>query len=229
MLKLVQVGNALPVSYPVDPTAEFEPGTIAQFKVMGNNIVVGVSDGRAPFGIIDDYKTRAYTAPSIDEEVVAEVPTVEQNGRLVSAVDVKWELANPNVIPTSFVTSPVDVALIPRNGVIVFPAGTPLNFDSTGSGTPDSIRTVVSYTYQIPNISGDDSTAGSGKVTIWFQRGIFQTDKYETNQRYPVNAILFVSENGLLTTQQPSEEHPGVAVVTGPPTALYSTLEFCWL
>jgi hypothetical protein len=229
-LKIVQVGNSIPVSYPVNSTAEFEPGMIGQLMLQGSNIVCGVSDGRAPFGIIDDYKTRAFSAPSIDEEVVAVAPAVvEQNGRLVAAADVKWELKNPNVIPSSFVTSPVDVALNPRNGLITFPAGTPLNFDQDGDGQYDSIRTVVSYTYQIPNISGDDSTIASGKVTIWFQRGIFQTDKYETNQRYPLNAILFVSENGLLTTQQPSDEHPGVAIVTGPPTALFSTIELLWI
>jgi hypothetical protein len=228
-LKIVQAGNALPVSYPVDSTAEFEPGMIAQIKVQGNEIVVGVSDGTAPFGIIDDYKTTAYTAPAIDEEVIANVPAIEENGVLVTAVDFKQELKNPNIIPSSFVTSPVSVKLIPRNGVILIPAGTPLNFDEAGSGTPDSVRTFVSYTYQIPNVAGDDSTAGSGKITIWFQKGIFQTDKYETNQRYAVNAILFVSENGLLTTSQPTPEHPGVAVVTGPPTAIFGTLEFLWL
>jgi hypothetical protein len=229
MLKIVQIGNAIPVSYPVDSVAEFEPGHIAQFYMRGNQIVCGVSDGRAPFGIIDDFKTRAFTAPSIDEEVIASAPAVEMNGQLVTPIDVKWELRNPNVIPSSFLTSPVDVHLIPRNGMIVFPAGTPLNFDLDGDGVPDSIRTVVSYTYQIPNVSGDDSTAGSGRLTVWFQRGIFQTDVYETNQRYPLNSILFVSENGRLTSSQPTDEYPGVAMVTGPPVAAFSTLEFMWL
>lgn len=229
-LKIVQIGNAIPVSYPVDPVAEFEPGMIAQLYLRGNNIVCGVSDGRAPFGIIDDFKTRAFTAPSIDEEVIVPVPDpITQHGQLVTAYDIKWELENPNIIPTSFITSPVDVALIPRNGVILFPAGTVLNFDLNGDGIPDSIRTVVSYTYQIPNVSGDDSTLGSGRITVWFQRGIFQTDMYETNQRYPLNSILFVSENGRLTTSQPNDDYPGVAMVTGPPTAIAGTLEFVWL
>ena len=123
----------------------------------------------------------------------------------------------------------MDVALFPRNGMILFPAGTALNFDFDGDGIPDAIRTVVSYTYQIPNVSGDDSTLGSGHITVWFQRGIFQTDMYETNQRYPLNSILFVSENGRLTTSQPNEDYPGVAMVTGPPTAAFGTLEFVWL
>ena len=228
-LKLVQVSNALAVSYPVDPVAEFEPGMIGQLYLRGNNIVCGVSDGRAPFGIIDDFKTRAFTAPSIDEVVIASAPAITVNGRLVTPIDVLKDLRNPNIIPSSFITSPVDVALIPRNGVVVFPALTPLNFDADGDGIMDSIRTVVSYTYQIPNVSGDDSTAGSGKITIHFCRGIFQTDMYETNQRYPINSILFVSENGKLTTSQPNDDYPGIAMVTGPPTAMLGTLEFEWL
>jgi hypothetical protein len=229
-LKIVQVGNALPVSYPVDPVAEFEPGMMAQLYLRGNNLVCGVSDGRAPFGIIDDFKTRAFTAPSIDEEVIVPVTTAtEQQGQLVTPVDLKWELNNPNIIPSSFITSPVDVALIPRNGVILFPAGTALNFDLDGDGIPDSIRTIVSYVYQIPNVSGDDSTLGSGHITVWFQRGIFQTDMYCTNQRYPLNSILFVSEEGRLTTSQPNDDYPGVALVTGPPTAAFSMLEFMLL
>jgi hypothetical protein len=229
MLKLVQVGNSLPISYPVDPTAEFEPGIIGQLYLRGNNLVAGVSDGKAPFGIIDDYKTRAFTAPSIDEIVIAASPAVEQNGRLVTPIDIRQELKNPNIIPSSFITAPVDVVLVPRNGVVIFPAGTPLNFDLDGDGIFDSIRTVVSYTYQIPNVSGDDSTAGSGKLTLWFQKGIFQTDMYESNQRYPINGILFVSENGKLTTSQPNEEYPAVAMVTGPPSSAFSSLEFLWL
>jgi hypothetical protein len=132
-------------------------------------------------------------------------------------------------MPSSFITSPVSVHLIARNGMIEFPAGTVLNYDQDGDGIPDSIRTVVSYCYQIPNVSGDDSTLGSGQITVWFQRGIYQTDLYETNQRYPLNAILFVSENGKLTTSQPNDEYPGVAMVTGPPIASSNFLEFEYL
>jgi hypothetical protein len=226
--RIVQAGNALPTSYPVDPNAEFQPGMVAQLGVMGNNIVVGVSDGTAPLGIIDDIKTRAFTAPSVDEVVIVNVPEssrMQEGGHIITTVDQRMELENPNIIPSSFITSPVDVQLIPRNGVVVFPAHTILNFDADGDGMPDSIRTVVNYTYQIPNIPGDDTTAASSKVTVWFQRMIFQTDQYETNRRYPINANLFVSERGLLTTQQPSPDHPGIAIVTGAPSAIHGTLE----
>jgi hypothetical protein len=229
MLKLVQVGNALPISYPVDPVSEFEGGMIGQLYLRGNNIVCGVSDGSSPLGVIDDTRTRAFTASSIDEVVIASAPAVESGGVLVTPIDIRWELNNPNIIPSSFITAPVDVALIARNGVIVFPAGTPLNFDADGDGVYDSIRTVVNYSYQIPNVPGDDTTAGPGKITIWFQKGIYQTDQFETNQRYPLNAVLYVSANGKLTTSQYSEDLPGVAVVTGPPTATVNTLEFLWM
>ena len=231
-LRIVQAGNALPTSYPVDPNGEFQPGMIAQLGVIGNNIVAGVSDGTAPVGIIDDIKTRAFTSPAVDEPAIANVPEIARGldgSRLITTIDQRVELDNPNIIPSSFITSPVDVQLIPRNGVIIFPAGTELNFDNDGDGIPDSIRTVVNYTYQIPNVPGDDTTAASGKVTIWFQRMIFQTDQFETNRRYPINANLFVSERGLLTTQQPSPDHPGVAIVTGAPSAIHGTLECLWL
>ncbi len=229
MLRIIQAGNALPTTFPVDPNATFQPGTVGQLYVIGNNIVCGVSDGTAPIGIIDDIKTQAFTAPSIDELVIAPALGVEQNGQLVAATDVHWELKNPNIVRTSFVTSPVSCALVERNGTVIFPAGTPLNFDIDGDGVPDSIRTVVNYTYNIPNIPGDDSTLGSGKVTVWFMRMLCQTDQFETSTRYPINANLFVSESGLFTTRQPSPNHPSVAMVTGSPSAIHGTLELLFL
>jgi hypothetical protein len=231
MLRLVQVGNSLPFTFPVDPSAEFQPGMIAQLTVMGNNVVCGVSDGTVPLGIIDDVKTNAFYAPSVDEIIIAGpiAGVMGPGGDLVAPNDVKAELENPNISSSSFTSDPVDVELIPRNGVIKFLAGTPLNFDADGDGIPDSIRTRVNYTYQVPNVPGDDSTQGSGRVTVWFQRAIMQTDQFETNQRYPVNASLFVSEEGKLTTRQPTLEHPGVAIVTGTPTSVFGSLEFLWI
>lgn len=182
-------------------------------------------------GIIDDIKTNAFTAPSVDEIVRVAVtnPVVNGQGQLVTPVDIKVELENPNVAPSSFV-SEVDVELIPRNGVIVFLAGTPLNFSFTDSDVPDGLKTRVSYTYQIPNVPGDDSTLASGRVTVWTQRIIAQTDMYDTSCRYPVNAALYVNERGMLTTRRISEEeYPGIAIVTGPPVSIHQALEFMLL
>jgi len=226
--RLIQIGNSLPFSFIVDPSSEFEGGMIAQLTTSGNQIVCGVSDGRAPIGIIDDIRTRAFTAPSWNETVIAPAMGVLNSaGKLVTPVDVKIELKNPNVIQSSFASS-ISMALNARNGVVTFVAGTELNFDQAGSGTPDSIRAIVNYRYQIPNIIGDDSTQGSGRVTVWFQRFIGSTDMYETNQVYMLNSNLFVSENGLLTTRQPTTHHPAVAIVTGPPSSVLGSLEFLW-
>lgn len=230
MLRLVQTGSSLPFSFPVDPNAEFQPGQIAQLNVMGNQIVCGVSDGTAPIGIIDDIKTTSFTAARIDEVIIVRSVGLISNGQLVTPMDLRAELENPNILERSFTTTTdIDVLLIPRNGVIIIPQGTPLNFDEEGTGTPDSVRVVVSYTYQRPNIPGDDSTQGSGRVTVWFQRIIAQTDQFETNQKYPVNANLFVSESGLLTTRMPSPNHAAVAMVTAPPNSLHESLEFIWI
>ena len=52
MLRLVQVGNALPASFICDPSAEFQPGQIAQLIVLGNQVMATVSNGTAPIGIL---------------------------------------------------------------------------------------------------------------------------------------------------------------------------------
>jgi hypothetical protein len=187
-----------------------------------------VSDGTAPIGIIDDIKTKAFTSIAWSE--VVKVPAVgvpNSKGILVTPVDIKAELRHPYVSPNSFIST-VDVQLIPSNGVIIFPAGTPLNFDAIGSGTANAIRTIVNYTYQVPNIPGDDSTIGSGRVTFWFCRMIVQTDQYETNQQYPVRANLYCSETGLFTTRRPSPIHPAIATVTGPPSPMSPLIELLY-
>ncbi len=218
------------MQWPVDPNSTFQPGQIGQLGVIGNNIICGISDGSAPIGVIDDIKVKAFSAPAIDEDIIVPaVGKVGPDGKIVSVLEVQGLLENSNVIRSSFVSGPVSVELIPVNGVVVFPEGTELNFDLDGDGIPDAIRTVVSYAYQVPDIPGDDSTQASGMVTIWFQRMIAQTDMYETNQRYALGDNLFVSESGFLTSRQASQTHPGIAIVTGPPTATFTSLEFMWL
>lgn len=230
MLRLIQVGSALPLSYPVDPTSTFQAGQIAQLKVIGNEAVCGVSDGTAPLGIIDDINTSAFTAPVVDE--VVDVPVVgvgDGYGNYVVATNTKEELRFANIVRSSFVADIEGITLNDINGVITVAAGTELNKDLDGDGIPDAVRVVVSYIYRIPNIPGDNSTASSGRITVWFERGIFETDQYDTRQKYVINATLFVNEEGKLTTRQPTPQHPGVALVTGPPTGINETLEFMWL
>ena len=221
----------MPFSFPVDPAAEFLPGQLAQLNVMGNNVVCGVSDGTAPIGVIDDIKTDSFYSVSVDEIVIGGpvqgVPGPD--GSLVTPIDILKELENPGIIPGSFVSDPVDLHLNARNGVVRFLANTKLNFDLDGDGIPDSIQTVVNYTYQVPNIPGNNSTAGSGRITVWFQRFIGQTDQFDTTQRYPINQNLFVNEEGKFTTKKPSEDHPGVAIVSGTPSSVFGMLEFIYI
>src|SRR5713101_7308076 len=103
MFRLVNTGNSLPASFMVDPSAEFEPGTVAELTVIGNQVMVTVSNGTAPLGIIDDIKTRAFTNVSWNEVVI--VPAVGvpgPGGQLISTVDIKTELRKPNILPSSF-------------------------------------------------------------------------------------------------------------------------------
>lgn len=230
MLRLISVGNSLPYSWPVSNSCVFQPGAIAQLTTQGNAVVATVSNGTAPLGVIDDIKTKAFTAISWDETIIVSATGVPgPGGILVTPVDIKAELRNPNILPDSFVSIPVSVQLIPRNGVIIFPAGTQLNLDNGGTGTPNAIKTNVRYTYQIPNIIGDDSTQGSHRVTVWFQRGIFQTDVFDSAATYPLNANLFCNEKGMLTTKQPTPNHPSVALTLAPPNPIHPMLEFLWL
>ena len=228
MLRLVQVGNTLPVSFICDPSAEFQPGQIAELTVIGNQVMATISNGTAPVGVIDDIKTKAFTNVSWNEVVIVPaVGAIGPNNTLVTPVDIKMELRRPNIVPSSF-NSTVNVVLNPINGIVTFVAGTALNFDLTGQGTPNAIRSVVNYTYQVANIPGDDSTQGSGRMTVWFERMFFQTDQYESNQQYPVRANLYVSEVGFLTTRRPSTIHPAVAMVTAPPTPMNPMIEVLW-
>jgi hypothetical protein len=228
-LKLIQIGNTLPLSFPVDPTSTFQPGQVGQLKVIGNEIVCGISDGTAPFGIIDDINTSAFTAPSVDEVVL--IPAVgigDGYGNFVSAVEAMKDMRKPNIVRSSFTVDVEGLILNENNGILIAPAGTALNYDSDGDGVVDSIRAIVSYVYRIANIPGDNTTIGSGRITLWFARGIFETDQYDTTQRYVVNATLFCNSEGKLTTAQPTSSHPGIAMVTGPPSGINQTLEFIW-
>jgi hypothetical protein len=228
MLRLVQVGNTLPVSFICDPSAEFQPGMIAELTVIGNQVMATISNGTAPIGVIDDIKTKAFTNVSWNETVIVPaIGVVGPGGVLVTPVDIKAELRKPNIVPSSF-NSTVNVVLNPVNGIITFVAGTPLNIDLAGTGQPNGIKAIVNYTYQVANIPGDDSTQGSGRMTVWFERMFFQTEQYESNQQYPVRANLYVSEVGILTTRRPSSIHPAVAMVTAPPTPMNPMIEVLW-
>lgn len=228
MLRIIHENGVLPLSFPVDPNAQFEPGQISQICVQGNQILMGVSNGRAPFGIIDDIRTKSFSNVSWDEiiEIVVE-GTMNPAGKMVSTRDISHPLNYPNIIPNSF-QSTVPGNLNDKNGIITFPAGTELNYDIQGTGVPSGIKAIVNYSYYVANVPGDDSVSGSGQISIWRGQIIFQTNMFETNQSYSVNAPLYVSEYGILTSRRPSEYHPAVGMVTAPPSQMQEFLEVAW-
>lgn len=230
MLRIIQAGNSLPFSYPVDPTSTFLPGQIGQLKLIGNDIVVGLSDGLAPLGIIDDIRATAFTQTVVDEVIIIPGVAVYTDGySFFNGSDSKQELENASIVQSSFISDYEGLILNKRNGIITLPAHSRLNWDANGDGKFDSVKTICNYVYQVPNLPGDDTTLGSNRVTIWFQRGIFSTDQFDSLARYPLGSVLFVNAEGKLTTKQPTVNHPGIAMVTGPPSAINGTLEFIWM
>lgn len=227
MFRVIQAGTGRPTSYPVDPNAIFQPGMIGQLKIIGNDIVLGVSDGMAPIGIIDDLKDTAFSKPVIDEVVQIEPALVHFDGyNYVAGADTIKELRNANIVGSSFVSdSPDIVELNEINGIVKIRAGTIMNYTAFGSAYPNAFKTRVRYVYYVPNMPGEDTTFGSGRVTIWFTAGIFQTDQFEMVP-YALNANLYVSPAGKLTTELTMPNQPCIAMVTVPPTSHNAMLEF---
>jgi len=238
MLRFIDKSNALPFSFALDPSAEFEAGQVAQITLVGNNTVATISNGIAPFGVIDDVRTRAFTNNVVDEEHIHTFRAGETqliNNVLCTLLDTSVLLNNAYITKNSFVARQVfntqlagiRLTLNPTNGAVIVPAGTPLNFSITGSSTPDSIRFLCSYTYRISNYAGEDTTRGSNRVTIWYQRMIIETNMYETNQSYPINSPLYVNEKGKFTTRQIAENYPAIGIVLSRPNK-FGYLQLLW-
>ncbi len=227
VLRIVH-GDSSAMSFPVDISSVFFPGMIGQLYLQGNNIVLSVSDGTCPIGVIDDIRSTSFHQNSIDEVVIAEAVGTLIDGKYVSISKIMARLENSQLLAGTFM-SDVPCTLYDTNGVIEFPTGTELNHDSDGDGIPDSIRAVVSYCFRVPGIAGDDSTMGSSRVSVHMNRMIFLTDQFEPNCAYPLNAPLFCSQNGKLTTSQWMEGIPSIAICIAPPTARDAFLGFLWL
>ena len=228
MLRILQSNTNVPYSFTVDPSATFMPGMIGQLTVSGNQVSLGVSDGTAPLGVIDDIRTNSFTATVWNETFVIPIanPIVGPNGNLVTSNDVTYALEQSNIVANSFISLNQDCQLLAKNGMVTFIAGTPLNYTLSG-GTYDSIKAVVNYTYFIPNMPGDDSVSNSGKISVWYDRMMFETDQFETNQLYPVNANLYVNSTGKLTSVKQGN-NPAVGIVIGPPSPLTPFLQVFW-
>lgn len=190
---------------------------------LGGEILMTVSDGVTiqPYGILDDVKARAFTQPVLDEQVVI---AAAADGYGNSLADASGFLQHPNVVPVTF-TADHDVTLVALNGVITVVAGTALNYDASGDDVFDSFLVTCSYTYEVAGLPGDDTTVGSGQVTLWIARGEYATDQFDPTIQYPLNGTLYCGSDGKMTSRV---NGPGLAMVTTPPTALHNELTMLW-
>lgn len=227
MFRVVHNPTPYPISYPVHPSAEFQPGYIAQITVIGNDAVMTVSDGTAPIGIIDDSKTSSFSRVQIDEIVEIVVKPEDIVGGLTTR-DYDGYLEYPYVLDNSF-TSTKTIILNATNGIVTIPEGTAVETFVVDGVTVQGFKMICNYAYKIANQPGADTTLGSNMVTVHYTRGWYETDQFDSTALYPLNATLYVGLDGKLTTKQVTSRHPGVAVVTGPPSSLNSTLQFMWL
>ena len=232
MLRPIDVEGIPTGIWQVDPSAQFQAGMIGGLISLGGEVVMTVADGVnvPPYGLFDDFKTNSFTRPVYNERFVVTpnpaIVTEDANENLVLAAEASGTLMAANIVAHTIRTD-VAFRLLPVNGVGIFPAGTLLNLDNDEDGTLDSIVAIVSYMYEMTGVSGEDTTRGSGKVTVWNRRGEYITDQFDTLATYPLNAPLYVC-NGKLTTSRPCETAAVVAMVTGPPSTSGPTLQFLW-
>lgn len=212
-------------SAPVDPSATFESGQIAGLIEINGELFVTVSDGDSipPIGVIDDNKTSAFTGTVVEELQIVPSATQVVNGVLVSTVDVMGALDETNIIESSF-SSNFDLILNPKKGTFIIPAGTPVNFDD---GTTIGFEVISSYRFTIVDFPGDDTTDGSGQISIHFNRGIFTTNVFDTLAVYAPGQPLFVNSEGQLTSLETAS--PMVAIALQPSSSINNELMFMWL
>ena len=227
-LRLLYTSGSTHGLWPVDPSVEFQAGMVAGLLEIGGDIFATLSDGCniPPIGIIDDVKTEAFSKNSLDEPVFIPASGVSDGyGNLISTVDVMGFLQNTNIIPSTFVSS-MDVLLNPRNGVVTIPAGSILNQIDPADPAKTGFEILVSYAFQIPDLPGEDTTAGSSKISVHIFRGVYATDQFDPIVEYPLMGPLYCGRDGKFTSQP---NGPIVAMTTAPPSILINEIEFLWL
>jgi hypothetical protein len=210
----------------VDPSATFEAGQIAGLMEINGELFATVSDGvkYPPIGIVDDNKTKAFTGTVQDEvSIVHSAVYTDGQGRLLSSVEVMGGLNETNIISSTF-KSNIDVLLNPKKGVFLIPKDSPVNYDD---GQIVGFEVISSYRFAIVDYPGDDSTDGSGKISIHFNRGIFTTNIFDTLATYFPGAPLYVDAEGKLTSHETAS--PMVAIALQPASAINNELLFMWL
>ena len=78
MLKVIDAGGSLPKQFLVDPSAIFDPGQIAQLKIVNTDSVATVSDGLRTIGIIDDIKNSVDNSTAVNTAPIKRMRIITQ-------------------------------------------------------------------------------------------------------------------------------------------------------
>jgi hypothetical protein len=235
MLRIIEVFNNLPVCVRVDSRAYFQPGQVASLKMKKGEIVAGVCDGLHPCGIIDDIRIRSNVLRMVPKPfnqvhiVPINHPSFDEDlKQIVLAQDHSVKLNHVNIIADSFI-SDVPGQLKSVNGELILPKGTICNHRISpmdgGCYINYAVRLTCRYAYNVPAPKMDDSTVGSGQVTLWTKNMIADTDMYDTAQEYHKYANLYV-ENSLLTTKRLDYTSKRIGIVLDVPSNDNSMLRF---
>lgn len=76
----------------------------------------------------------------------------------------------------------------------------------------------------------NNSTLGSGRITIWNHHGMYETDQYDSMCGYlrGMNLFVDVQSSKLTTHMKNAQFYPVIAAVIDPPTATNPLLRFEW-
>ena len=85
----------------------------------------------------------------------------------------------------------------------------------------------MSYAYNVPFVSFEDSISNTNRATIWTKPIIAATDMFDTSCPYYVNESLYIT-NGLLTWTQNSAYSKKVGKILEKPSNKNPTLTFLW-
>ena len=84
MFRIIDTFNTLPLNYPIDKKLNCLPGQIAALAIKDKQPTIIISDGVAPFGIIDDIRSDKARCVSIDEKFYISVSNI--NGKYLMMV-----------------------------------------------------------------------------------------------------------------------------------------------
>jgi hypothetical protein len=231
MLRIIETFNNLPQNIEVDPDANFQPGNVGSLRIKNSKSVMGICDGLHPYGILDDIKSnviRCVPVPPTQTFIVpAEDIEFDANKKaIILSKAQKVELNHANIIAASFI-SDVPGTLKYLNGIFILPIGTICNYclkpSINGSTINDAVRFSCKYAYNINKV--DDTTLGSGRVTVWSKNMIAETDMYSIAHEYNKYMPLYV-ENGLLTTKRLDSQCKCIGIVLEGPTTNNPMMKF---